>query len=147
MLREKELSRQLHRHNLPGFNVPGPGQYVSYDMGTGTIERRVEKAKAQQSPWAMDRMERSIGGNNLNMKHKTIIGDPGAYVSHDHEMSFRQSVRAMRRSASGRPCRSVRSGRNSNEVVVISVGLKWHDVSMYVMILHEWKWRARMCAT
>ena len=90
MLREKELSRQLHRHNLPGFNVPGPGQYVSYDMGTGTIERRVEKAKAQQSPWAMDRMERSIGGNNLNMKHKTIIGDPGAYVSHDHEMSFRQ---------------------------------------------------------
>lgn len=90
MRREQELNRQHERRSFPGFNVPGPGQYVPYDKGTGTIECRVEKAKATPSPWAMDTSRRMLGGNSLDVKHKTHVGDPGTYVTHMHEMAVAQ---------------------------------------------------------
>ena len=90
MRREQELNKQHQRRSLPGFNVPGPGQYAPFDLGSGSIECRVEKAKATRSSWAMDTSKRMLGGNSLDVKHKTHVGDPGKYVTHMHEMAVAQ---------------------------------------------------------
>lgn len=94
MQRERELEDASRRRLLPGFNVPGVGQYDPFEKSSGTIERRVARGKAMPSAWAVNSTPQHPLAmlRPVDMKKITSVGDPGCYVSQVHEMG-RQAQR------------------------------------------------------
>ena len=119
--RERELTQQFSRYNMPGFvrrgrppsqsvprhapsvgsparppvptqNYPAPGHYDTAGS-TFTVLKPSPGHELRPSPWSTDEtaqheMVDSTGrpiGDNTG-KAKTIVGDPGRYTSHIHEM-------------------------------------------------------------
>ena len=88
--RERELRQHFERLDLPGFNVPGPGEPDRRPFGGSTL--RIGEGS---SPWACDLMSQhdvlDIQGQPVDkIKHKTHVGDPGWYVSRRHELAEQQ---------------------------------------------------------
>ena len=88
--RERELAAQYERHCLPGFNVPGPGQYLKEPASVSAF-----KVGAGPSAWSSDEMAQHVtlnsDGRVIDFQRLTSIGDPGKYVSRAHEMGVEKS--------------------------------------------------------
>ena len=87
-IRERELQKSFARHNLPGFNVPGPGQYDT--------ARSSFKADFTPGAWSSDELTQHLILDNTG--HSIEYGsakpgrwddlgrDPGRYALHLHEV-------------------------------------------------------------
>lgn len=85
-IRERELAAHFARYNLPGFNVPGPGQYEKKTGYAGSTFH----VQPGASPWSADVIEQhytlDTTDRPIDMTKITNMGDPGRYVSRNHEM-------------------------------------------------------------